>query len=56
MNQLTVEQFQDAERRLINLERDRKAWLETTEHIIEANDKPWLVNQITELYFRLVRK
>jgi hypothetical protein len=51
-----LEQFQEAEVRQINLERDRKALLDTIDHLIEANDEAWLVEQVTELYFRLVRK
>lgn len=51
-----IEEFQDDERRRINLERDRKSFLDTIDHLIEAGDEMWLVDHITELYFRLVRK
>jgi hypothetical protein len=51
-----IEQFQEAEVRQINLERDRKSLLDTIDRLIEANDEAWLEEQVTELYFRLVRK
>jgi hypothetical protein len=51
-----MEQFQEAEVRQINLERDQKAWLETTDNLLEAGAENWLVEQVTELYVRLVRK
>jgi hypothetical protein len=51
-----IEVYQDNEARQIRIERDQKAWLDTTEHLMEAGQEDWLVAQITELYFRLVRK
>jgi hypothetical protein len=51
-----MEQFQEAEVRQINLERDRKSLLDAIDHLIEANDEAWLEEQLTELYFRRARK
>jgi hypothetical protein len=51
-----IEVYQDNEARQIRIERDQKAWLDTTEYLMEAGQEDWLVAQITELYFRLVRK
>lgn len=44
-----MEQFQEEEIRQINLERDRKALLDTIDRLKEANDLSWLMCNLVEV-------